>query len=103
MCKSIKQLFSQSDKLKHFIALSAIMEILVTALLFVFPLWANLLISTGVSIVIGLLKEYYDYKHPDTHSAEKADLYAGLIGIGCVNLQWLIFFALYKIFPIFVV
>ena len=102
MCKAIKQLFNQSDKLKHFIALSAIMEILVTALLFVFPLWANLLISTGVSIVISLLKEYYDYKHPDTHSIEIADVYAGLIGIGCVNLQWLIFFVLYKFFPIFV-
>ena len=100
MCK---QLFNQVDKLKHFIAIAALMELLVTIFLFIVPLWANIVISSFLSIAIIFLKEYYDYKHPDTHSANKDDVYAGLIAVICVDLQCILFFVLYKFFPIFVI
>lgn len=100
MCK---QLINEKDKLQHFIVVAAIMELLVTVFAFIVPLWANIVISSFIAIAIIFLKEYYDYKHPDTHSANKYDAYAGIIAVVCVDLQCILFFVLYKFFPIFVI
>ena len=107
MFKKIKEYFNQKDKLQHWLLASYITNVCIILLLFFLPLWANtlwanILLSTVFTTIICGVKEYIDSKPTNTHVANINDFYAGLIGIVIIDLQWLIFFVLYKFLPIFV-
>lgn len=102
MFKRIKEYFNQKDKLQHWLLASYITNVCIILLLFLIPLWLNILLSTVLSIIICAVKEYIDSKSNNNHVANINDFYAGLIGVVIIDLQWLIFFVLYKFLPIFV-
>lgn len=102
MFKKIKQYFTEKDKLQHWLLASYINNICIIVLLFFLPLWVNILISTTFTTTICGIKELIDANPNNEHVANPNDFYAGLIGIVVIDIQWLIFFALYKFLPIFV-
>ena len=102
MFKKIKEYFNQKDKLQHWLLASYITNVCIILLLFFLPLWANILLSTAFAAIICGVKEYIDSKPTNSHVANINDFYAGVIGVLIIDLQWLIFFVLYKFLPIFV-
>jgi uncharacterized protein YacL len=44
-------------------------------------MWWNILVTTVISTIIMVLKEWYDSKHNCTHSAELKDIIAGYGGL----------------------
>lgn len=102
MFKKIKEYFNEKDKLQHCLIASYMNNVCILLLLFLLPLWANILLSTVFSAIICGIKEYIDSKPTNSHVANINDFYAGIIGTIIIDLQWLIFFVLYKFLPIFV-
>lgn len=103
MLKKLKEYWNQEDKLKHFIVTAAITELMFTITLFILPLWGIISVSIIVPAFIAAYYEVYQYRHPEKGVCNPNDFYAGLIGIFVVLIQWLIFFGIYKFFPIFVI
>ena len=71
----------KTDKLLHCTIAALIVAISYILLqAFHHPNW-GFWIGNGLAILALLVKEAYDYCHPDTHSVEFYDILAGLIGI----------------------
>ena len=102
MFKKIKQYLTVKDKLQHILLASYINNICIIILLFFLPLWGNILISTAFTAILCIIKEFIDFNPNNEHVASINDFYAGLVGIFAIDIQWLIFFVLYKFLPIFV-
>ena len=102
MFKKIKQYLTEKDKLQHILLASYINNVCIIILLFFLPLWGNILISTAFTAILCAVKEFIDSNSNNEHVANINDFYAGLIGIFIIDIQWLIFFVLYKFLPIFV-
>lgn len=72
------------DKVLHIIA--GLIIAAVTA-------WAPWLLSLAAVVLIASAKEFYDLRHPETHTPEIMDLYATLAGgvIGIIAIRTVIY------------
>lgn len=102
MFKKIKEYWIQKDKLQHCLLAALINNMLIIVFLFIFNILGSIGLSTLITIIICAIKEFIDYCNKVKGVANINDFYAGIIGIIIVDLQWLIFFVLYKFLPIFV-
>ena len=103
MFKTIKQYWNQKDKLQHCLLAALINNMLIIIFMFIFNILGSIGLSTLITIIICAVKELIDYYNKTKGVANMHDVNAGIIGVLLIDIQWLIFFALYKIFPIFVV
>ena len=103
MFKTIKQYWNQKDKLQHCLLSALINNMLIIVFLFAFNVLVSIGLSTLITTIICVIKEVVDYFNKSKGVANINDVYAGVIGVLLIDIEWLIFFALYKIFPIFVV
>ena len=72
----------RTDGLLH-VLVSFFIMVMVSAAFNVFMASAPVvvLVPACITLIIGGLKEAYDYIHPESHTAELHDLYCDLIGI----------------------
>jgi len=103
MFKKIKEYWIQKDKLQHCLLAALINNMLIIVFLFAFNILVSIGLSTLITIILCALKELIDYCNKTKGVANIHDVNAGIIGVLLIDIQWLIFFALYKFFPIFVV
>ena len=79
------------DKLLHDYAAALIcLFSFAIAYRFLSLLWACFAIADGVAVLALCLKELYDFRHPEGHSVEAADILYGLFGLLKVNIALLI-------------
>ena len=79
--EKIKAFFKASDKWLHIVCSYAI-ALTVFVFFAAFSLdWLGFALAIVVAAAAGALKEWYDYKHPDKHDFEVADIVADVLGI----------------------
>ena len=79
--EKIKVFFKAADKQLHILACYAI-ALTVFIFFAAFSLdWLGFALAIAASAVAGALKEWYDYKHPEGHDFEVADIVADVLGI----------------------
>ena len=79
--EKIKAFFCSTDKQLHFFAaffIAAVIYILIVASQ---PWWVAMLIGTGISAIVCVVKEIWDKQNPDKHSFEWLDIVADALGI----------------------
>lgn len=89
----LKLISRRADLLLHHVAGEDI-ALLAFALLVHFLPWGWALAAADLAAIAALiLKEVYDYFHPDTHSVELVDIQSGVLGIIWINLMIVAIFA----------
>ena len=79
--EKIKAFFCSTDKQLHFFAaffIAAVIYILIVASQ---PWRRAMLIGTGISAIVCVVKEIWDKQNPDKHSFEWLDIVADALGI----------------------
>ena len=69
------------DKLLHSYLVLIVSSICYDILELFLPMWWNIFVTTIISTIIMILKEWYDSKHNCTHSVELKDIIAGYGGL----------------------
>lgn len=89
-----KHMARRADYLLHHLAAEDI-ALLVFAVLVHFLPWAGALgVADAVTVAVLILKEAYDYFHPDEHSVELNDILSGLAALAYVNVIIVAIFAI---------
>ena len=91
-----KLMARRADYLLHHLAAEDI-ALLVFAVLVHFLPWAGALgVADAVTVAVAvlILKEAYDYFHPDEHSVELNDILSGLAALAYVNVIIVAIFAI---------
>lgn len=89
-----KLMARRADYLLHHLAAEDI-ALLVFAVLVHFLPWAGALgVADAVTVAVLILKEAYDYFHPDEHSVELNDILSGLAALTYVNVIIVAIFAI---------
>lgn len=89
-----KLMARRADYLLHHLAAEDI-ALLVFAVLVHFLPWAGALgVADAVTVAVLILKEAYDYFHPDEHSVELNDILSGLAALAYVNVIIVAIFAI---------
>ena len=89
-----KLMARRADYLLHHLAAEDI-ALLVFAVLVHFLPWAGALgVADAVTVAVLILKEAYDYLHPDEHSVELNDILSGLAALAYVNVIIVAIFAI---------
>ena len=70
-----------NDKLLHSYLVLVLSLICYDILELFLPMWWNIFVTTIISTIIMILKEWYDSKHNCTHSVEVMDIVAGYVGL----------------------
>ena len=84
----------RANYLLHHVAAEDI-ALLVFAIICHFLQWGwALLVADMAAVAALILKEVYDYFHPDTQSVERMDIYSGLLAIAYVDIIIVAIFAL---------
>jgi VanZ family protein len=78
--KKIIAFFKAADKQLHILACYAIALSVFIPFAAYGHYWWGFALGTLAALVAGGLKEWYDYKHPDTHDFEVADIVADVLG-----------------------
>lgn len=82
----LKKIAGRADYLLHHLA-AAYIVLLVFAVLVHCIHWGwAMLAGDGAAIVALVLKEVYDYFHPESNSVERADIQSGLLAVIYVDI-----------------
>lgn len=84
MWKRIKALFNRADLLKHFIAGAGITLLFFGLIQMKLKPALSLILAAILALAAGILKEVYDARHPETHTAELVDIIFVILGVACV-------------------
>jgi len=77
---SFIETYTKEDKLKHIIVSSMIALYCFCVFTFIMPKYMAVFFSAVVALLVGLLKEFADYRN-NKHVASRKDLIADVIGI----------------------